>query len=730
MAVAPLKITQQLLPATKTYGTGNRRLYITLHQTDGYDKGLDAQWMANYQRDMSSPSNPEQKSWHYQVDDIQAIQSYGHDIHCWHAGVQYNLGNLDTIAVESCVNSDGNYTKAIQNTAKLLAWLCYTEKLDPRTKIKTHRDWSGKYCPRDIYNGRDGLTLAKVIDLTVAELAKLHAQDTTTPPKGETPNMSVTAEQILTIARRYVGTTESSSNFNYIINTYNKHRPLARSTQMLKSWDWCAAFVSFLFIEAKATNLTGTEIGVQRYVNDHFKPKGIWIGKVKPVPGDIVVFDWDAGGWADHIGIVEKVNGNTITTIEGNTNERCARNTFVWNDWRIQGYARPKYGTDKVVDTPKLSLEAVAKEVLAGKWGNGDDRTKRLTNAGYDAKAVQTKVNDLVKPAEKPVEVPKAPEGIPGLALNNHKISATHVAKIIELGKRYNISPKFLLVMSYFESYWGNSNVGKLDNNWAGMTWSPNYVGNPKIKKTMGSKRPASEGGNYTRYASAEDFLEDWVYLLRPNHFYKVSGEPDFKKAIKGLFKVGGARYDYAASGHAHYERNMLDRLTSIDKANPGVFAKLDALLPGIIPEVGTKKSIEEVAKEVIALEWGNGAERIARLKLAGFDPAIVQAKVNELVKAPATKPNLKSIATIAKEVIANKWGHGAERVKRLTEAGYNANAVQDEVNREVKRLATETVAKEVIDGKWGNNPSRSAKLKAAGFDPKIVQERVNALLK
>lgn len=43
--------------------------------------------------------------------------------------------------------------------------------------------------------------------------------------------------------------------------------------------------------------------------------------------------------------------------------------------------------------TPKKSNEELANEVIAGKWGNGQDRKNRLTNAGYDYQAVQNIVN-------------------------------------------------------------------------------------------------------------------------------------------------------------------------------------------------------------------------------------------------------------------------------------------------------------------------------------------------
>ena len=47
--------------------------------------------------------------------------------------------------------------------------------------------------------------------------------------------------------------------------------------------------------------------------------------------------------------------------------------------------------------TPKKSVTEVAKEVLAGKWGNGADRKKKLTEAGYNYSEVQAKVNELCK---------------------------------------------------------------------------------------------------------------------------------------------------------------------------------------------------------------------------------------------------------------------------------------------------------------------------------------------
>ena len=98
---------------------------------------------------------------------------------------------------------------------------------------------------------------------------------------------------------------------------------------------------------------------------------------------------------------------------------------------------------------------------------------------------------------------------------------------------------------------------------------------------------------------------------------------------------------------------------------------------------------------------------------------------------APA-QPSRKSVDEIAREVIAGKWGNGADRVNSLKEAGYDPSAVQARVNEIVgagKKKTVDQIAREVIAGKWGNDPQRSQKLRAAGYDPKAVQRRVNQLM-
>ena len=90
-----------------------------------------------------------------------------------------------------------------------------------------------------------------------------------------------------------------------------------------------------------------------------------------------------------------------------------------------------------------------------------------------------------------------------------------------------------------------------------------------------------------------------------------------------------------------------------------------------------------------------------------------------------------KSVDELAQEVIDGKWGDGEDRKKRLEAAGYNYNAVQNRVNEMLakpKKSVTE-VAKNVINGKYGNGDERKKKLEAEGYDYDQVQAKVNQLL-
>ena len=161
-------------------------------------------------------------------------------------------------------------------------------------------------------------------------------------------------------------------------------------------------------------------------------------------------------------------------------------------------------------------------------------------------------------------------------------------------------------------------------------------------------------------------------------------------------------------------------------------------------------KTLDEVAQAVIRGDYGNGSERKERLQAEGYVYSVVQEKVNELLgssnnsqpkpapaPAPTPKPS-KSIDEVAEAVIRGDYGNGADRKARLESEGYNYSDVQARVNTlcnsgsvsSAPSKSIDTVAREVIRGDWGNGSDRRARLEAAGYNYREVQNRVNALLK
>lgn len=91
---------------------------------------------------------------------------------------------------------------------------------------------------------------------------------------------------------------------------------------------------------------------------------------------------------------------------------------------------------------------------------------------------------------------------------------------------------------------------------------------------------------------------------------------------------------------------------------------------------------------------------------------------------------NKKSNEEVANEVIKGIWGNGQDRKNKLTNAGYDYEAIQNIVNQKLSKKSNEEIASEVIQGKWGNQPERQKRLEEAGYNYKEIQKIVNERLK
>lgn len=159
----------------------------------------------------------------------------------------------------------------------------------------------------------------------------------------------------------------------------------------------------------------------------------------------------------------------------------------------------------------------------------------------------------------------------------------------------------------------------------------------------------------------------------------------------------------------------------------------LDDSEEDILISKNTSKSLDTVANEVIQGIWGNGQERFDNLTNAGYNAQAVQDRVNAILNDETPGNSASSdLDSVAQEVLQGLWGNGQERFDKLENAGYDAQAVQDKVNSLLGGEDTvdlNTVANEVIQGLWGNGQERYDNLSSAGYDAQAVQDRVNELL-
>lgn len=240
--------------------------------------------------------------------------------------------------------------------------------------------------------------------------------------------MAKYASKVVEQAKAWLGKKEADGTHKAIIDLYNKSKPLARGYKVKYTDSWCATFVSAVAIKLGYTDIIPTECSCQQQI-ELFKKIGAWKENENTTPkaGDIIFYDWedngkgDNKGWSDHVGIVEKVSGGKITVIEGNKNNAVERRIIAVNAKTIRGFGTPKYdaepsSTPAATTTAKKSVEDIAKEVLAGKWGNGSERKRRLIQAGYHYNTIQAAVNRLSSGASV-------------------KKSATEIAKEVIAGK-------------------------------------------------------------------------------------------------------------------------------------------------------------------------------------------------------------------------------------------------------------------------------------------------------
>lgn len=153
--------------------------------------------------------------------------------------------------------------------------------------------------------------------------------------------------KLITRAVAELGTREGENN-------WNKYAAMPEITQLL-GWNaqnqpWCNIFVNAVFVSCFGLQLGAAMIyqpigggsALCRASADFFKAVGAWIERERtPEPGDVIFFY--RSGAINHMGIVTRVVGGSVVTVEGNSSDMVAERCFSVGDTSIAGYGRPRW---------------------------------------------------------------------------------------------------------------------------------------------------------------------------------------------------------------------------------------------------------------------------------------------------------------------------------------------------------------------------------------------------
>ena len=375
-----VKIKQQLVPQAKryaTFGAGNPKKKLVVHQTGNRRRGANAQMHANLQS-----RGWRNASWHIQSDDKEIIQSWPFTYRLWHAstGRASSGGNMAGIGWEICVNSDGDYLKSLEVAAEGIAQVMKQEGI-PMSGLTTHNaeDPQNKWCPAQILSGWHGITWPKFKEMVrKAYDGKAVMTNGKPTPKPKKSNEEV-AREVLNgkwgnNPKRRNDLIAAGYDYNTIQSIVNHLAGGSKPKPVSKSIDQLAREVidgKFGSGEARKKALGDQYSAVQERVNEILGAKP----KATPKPP-------------------KSIETLAREVIDGKHGTGDVRKKSLGSQYQaVQNRVNQILGAG---GTSKKSVDTIAREVIAGKWGNDPERSRRLRQAGYDPVAVQRRVNQLL----------------------------------------------------------------------------------------------------------------------------------------------------------------------------------------------------------------------------------------------------------------------------------------------------------------------------------------------
>ena len=195
---------------------------------------------------------------------------------------------------------------------------------------------------------------------------------------------------MINTARQYIGINEFQKKqlMDYYNNAVYPLIDKDRKYKIKYSDDWCAMFCSVIAHKIGRTKDNFPfEVSVF-YMTRNAKRMGIFTTDLnKAQVNDLVVYDWKADGTLNHVGILQEIGTDYIKVLEGNYSNTVKVRTVKMPNREVYGYIKLNIGND-------ADIEQLARDVIKGLYGNGEERKKAL---GQYYNQVQERVKQILK---------------------------------------------------------------------------------------------------------------------------------------------------------------------------------------------------------------------------------------------------------------------------------------------------------------------------------------------
>lgn len=149
--------------------------------------------------------------------------------------------------------------------------------------------------------------------------------------------------QILTTARSFLGYKESDGSYKTLVDAYNSIKPLPQGYKARYTDPWCAIGISAIFYLSGASDMIPCSANCTTMKAEAVKMGILKTDKEKIKSGDLLLYNWNNDALLDHVGIVERVQGNSLVVIECNHNDAVQRRVIHKESTVIDSYIRPDY---------------------------------------------------------------------------------------------------------------------------------------------------------------------------------------------------------------------------------------------------------------------------------------------------------------------------------------------------------------------------------------------------